>query len=134
MEDTDNPGTVIFVGPSGNPGADRGYGPRLPGWHYYVTDANLVCPAELACTEEEMAEYLARFTVPGWDPNNPVVDRGRYPVYDPRNDIFARRSPGRYIKWRPDQYQLDLTWACLPRWASCPEFSAECGGRLVRHH
>ncbi len=36
-----------------------------------------------------MAEYLARFTVPGWDPNNPVVDRGRYPVYDPRNDIFA---------------------------------------------
>jgi len=47
------------------------YSLDLPGWHYYNT-LNLVCPANLNCTADQMRDYLSRFSYPGQDPTNPV--------------------------------------------------------------
>ena len=48
---------------------------------------NLVCSAELACTPQEIADQLARFSVPGQDPAAPAVNNGTYFVTDPRTDL-----------------------------------------------
>jgi len=47
------------------------YSLDLPGWHYYNT-LNLVCPANLNCTADQMRDYLSRFSYPGQDLTQPV--------------------------------------------------------------
>jgi RHS repeat-associated protein len=39
------------------------YSPHCPGWHFYRT-TNLVCPAIYSCTADEIANALARYSVP----------------------------------------------------------------------
>ncbi|MEP6895613.1 MAG: hypothetical protein ABI986_08405, partial [Chloroflexota bacterium] len=58
------------------------YSPSCPGWHNYTT-TNLVCPAYLHCTLEQMQDYLSRFAYPGQDPSNPVDIIGYFNVTDP---------------------------------------------------
>jgi HK97 family phage portal protein len=71
-------------------GAGEGaYDPSKPGWHDYTTGANLVCPADLQCTAEEMADQMSRFAVPGQDPSMPVEDGNTYFVTDPRTGFPA---------------------------------------------
>jgi hypothetical protein len=60
-------------------GQEGVYSSRCPGWHFYTT-TNLVCPAELQCTAEEMKDYLLRFAYPGQDPSQPVVSGNSYSV------------------------------------------------------
>jgi hypothetical protein len=56
-------------------GADRS------GWHDYGAGPNQVCPADLQCSREEIADQLARFSVPGQDPAKPVQQDSRNRVY-----------------------------------------------------
>jgi hypothetical protein len=63
------------------------YSPDKSGWHDYTAGPNLVCSAELACTPQEIADQLARFSVPGQDPAAPAVNNGTYFVTDPRTDL-----------------------------------------------
>jgi hypothetical protein len=60
------------------------YSPDKEGWHDYTT-TNMVCSAELACTQQEIADQLARYSVPGRDPANPAENGRTYFVTDPRN-------------------------------------------------
>ncbi len=46
-------------------------------WHYYPTD-NIVCPAYLSCSQEEIGDAMARFAYPGQEPSEPVHDQGLY--------------------------------------------------------
>jgi RHS repeat-associated protein len=57
--------------PSTDPCAAGNFSPRCPGWHFYRT-TNIVCPAYLQCTAEQMQNYLYRFVYPSQDSNNPV--------------------------------------------------------------
>jgi RHS repeat-associated protein len=63
-------------------GQEGVYSSRCPGWHFYTT-TNMVCPAELQCTEEEMMDYLLRFAYPGQNPANRVSDLSYYSVGHP---------------------------------------------------
>jgi hypothetical protein len=73
----------------GNCGAGN-YSPHCPGWHFYTT-TNLVCPAYLHCTREEMKYYLLLFAYPGQDPlRGPVHSGGYYNVSDPWHNILPR--------------------------------------------
>jgi hypothetical protein len=64
-------------------GAPRSFSPGKPGWHNYKTGPNLVCRAEQGCSREEVADQLARFSIPGRDPSVPVEDRTTNKVYLP---------------------------------------------------
>jgi len=55
------------------------YSPDCPGWHNYTT-VNVVCPAELHCTLEQVADAFYRFAFPGQNPSKPVEDGKRYSV------------------------------------------------------
>ncbi len=66
-----------------------GYSPKRPGYHNYTSGPHVVCPAELRCSREEMAEQMARFAVPGQSPDQPVTDSAKYRVYDPFTGLFA---------------------------------------------
>ncbi|HKH96400.1 MAG TPA: hypothetical protein VKA39_07755, partial [Beijerinckiaceae bacterium] len=61
--------------------SDAEFGPDRSGWHHYTAGPNQVCPADLQCSREEIADQLARFSVPGQDPATPVTDRSTNPVY-----------------------------------------------------
>ena len=63
--------------------------PGRPGWHEYTEGPTLVCRPELKCNEADMANYMARFAVPGQDPSKPVRDGDKSMVYDPRNGLPA---------------------------------------------
>lgn len=66
-------------------GADTApFSPDRRGWHDYTAGPNLVCGADLSCSREEIADQLARFSVPGRDPSKPVVDLERSFIVDPR--------------------------------------------------
>ena len=65
------------------------FSPDKFGWHDYTAGPNLVCPAELQCTKEEMADLMSRFGVPGRDPSKPIEDGQMYAVFDPRTGLFA---------------------------------------------
>ncbi len=65
------------------------FSPQNRGWHDYNEGPNVVCRAELRCTEPDMVEYLSRFAVPGQDPSRPVTDGDRSLVYDPRTGLPA---------------------------------------------
>lgn len=67
--------------------ADGPYSPSEPGFHRYSTGPNVVCPAELRCSPEEIADQLARFSVPGQRPEQLVKDGQRYVVYDPTTGL-----------------------------------------------
>jgi hypothetical protein len=64
-------------------GRPRGFSPRGPGWHDYTAGPNLVCRAELQCSREEIADQLARFSIPGRNPSIPVADESNNKVYFP---------------------------------------------------
>jgi hypothetical protein len=67
-------------------GADQyqhAYSAAKPYWHWYPEGPNLVCPAELGCTADMIADQAARFAVPGLAASNPVVSGQTYPVRDP---------------------------------------------------
>jgi hypothetical protein len=64
------------------------YSPERPGYHEY-TEENEACSAERNCSEAEMADYLARYAVPGGDPDKPVLNDRVYDVYDPRLGVYA---------------------------------------------
>jgi len=42
-------------------------------WHYYPTD-NVVCPAYLSCSQDEIADAMIRFAFPGQKPSEPIED------------------------------------------------------------
>lgn len=79
--------------------ADGTAGPLAPnlndiaanGHDYWVVTE--ICPAFWQCTAEEIADYLARYSVPGSDPSVPVENREFYPVYEPR-PWLPRFNPG----------------------------------------
>ena len=54
------------------------FSPQKPGWHDYTEGPTIVCRAELQCSDQDMANYLSRFAVPGQDPNAPARDGERY--------------------------------------------------------
>jgi hypothetical protein len=70
-------------------GSDAEFSPSRPGWHDYPSGPNLVCRGELRCSHEEIADQLARFSLPGGDPSRPVADGNEYPVYLPGTDLYA---------------------------------------------
>ena len=66
------------------------YSADRPGYHNYTTGANLVCPAELRCSRQEMIEYLHRYAWPGQNPVIPVSDGDVNTVSDPRDQVSSR--------------------------------------------
>ena len=70
------------------------YSADRPGYHNYTTGANLVCPAALRCSRQEMIEYLHRYAWPGQNPVIPVNDGDINTVSDPRPSIFSAVKPG----------------------------------------
>ena len=66
-----------------------GYSPERPGYHTYTSGPHVVCPAELRCSREEMADQMARFAVPGQSPDQPVQNGKPYSVYDPFTGMYA---------------------------------------------
>src|ERR1043166_9363756 len=68
---------------------DPGFRSDRPGWHDYRRGPTLACGAELRCSREEMADQLARFSLPGRDPSLPIEDEGTYPVHIPGTNIYA---------------------------------------------
>lgn len=66
-------------------GAD--FSPDQSGWHDYIAGPNLMCRADLQCSPAEIADQLARFSVPGRDPSNPVKDGEFSLVEDPRSGL-----------------------------------------------
>jgi hypothetical protein len=67
------------------------YDPSKPGWHHYQAGPNVVSSSSLNVSREEMADQLARYSVPGRDPARPVEDGKDYPVYDPETGLYAGR-------------------------------------------
>ena len=97
--DIENPSTPSYGDDSENPQdvADR-YSPEARGWHKYTTGPTVVCEAAENCGPVEMADYLARHSVPGRDPSNPVKDGDRTLVLDPRETLAGRPFlPGGYV-------------------------------------
>jgi len=68
------------------------FDPSRGGWHDYAV-TNEVCAAELRCSKEELADQLARYSVPGLDAVRPVTNEGVYLVKDPRTGF-----PGGYVR------------------------------------
>ncbi|MEI9900802.1 MAG: phage portal protein [Hyphomicrobium sp.] len=62
------------------------FDPSRRGWHEY-TVTNEVCAAELRCSKEEIADQLARYSVPGIDAAQPATNGSVYLVEDPRNGL-----------------------------------------------
>ena len=60
-----------------------------PGWHYYKVGPTLICPSNLHCSVKEIADQLARFSVPGMDPSIAAEDGQTYAVSEPRTGVFA---------------------------------------------
>ncbi len=74
------------------------YSPDREGWHDYTQVSKEVCPADLQCTKEEMADYMSRFGVPGHDPSIPLQNQHPYWVHDPSTGapvgmVITRISP-----------------------------------------
>ncbi|MGC2776790.1 MAG: hypothetical protein WA418_14275, partial [Bradyrhizobium sp.] len=86
---------IAQLAPSGDTATDAGPQFRVdrPGWHDYTAGPNLVCGAELQCSREEMADQLARYSVPGQDPATPALEGDRSLVYDPRSGV-----PGGFVE------------------------------------
>jgi hypothetical protein len=80
---------VAQLAPSGSTATDVGqeFSSERAGWHDYTAGPNLVCRAELRCSREEMADQLARFSVPGRDPANPAEDFDISLVEDPTTSM-----------------------------------------------
>jgi RHS repeat-associated protein len=78
--------------------------PKPVGDHDYTAGPNLVCPAALTCSSEEIADQGSRFAVPGQDPTRPVVNDERYLVRDPWTGI-----PGGYVRTNVSQDGLTIT-------------------------
>ncbi|RTL49756.1 MAG: hypothetical protein EKK40_15580 [Bradyrhizobiaceae bacterium] len=64
------------------------FNPDQPGWHDYSNES-LVCPADLFCSSQEMADQLARFSVPGRSASMPVDNNAVYNVFIPSTDIYV---------------------------------------------
>jgi len=79
------------------------------GWHDYTAGPNLVCRAELMCSREEMADQLARFSVPGRDPANPVQHLDTSLVREPRTGI-----PGGWVRTRIEDDGLTIISQTTP--------------------
>jgi hypothetical protein len=60
-----------------------------PGYHHYRSGPNVVCPAAIQCSREEIADQLARYSVPGQDPAKPVESGGIYPVHEPNTGVYV---------------------------------------------
>ena len=67
------------------------YSPSRPGYHDYTAGPNVVCPAELRCTKQEIADQMSRFSLPGRSPAEPIQSGEKYPVYDPETGLFVGR-------------------------------------------
>jgi hypothetical protein len=61
--------------------SDAEFGPDRSGWHDYGAGPNQVCPADFRCSREEIANQLARFSIPGHDPAEPVTNVSTNAVY-----------------------------------------------------
>jgi hypothetical protein len=72
--------------PSDPPAAGT-YFPDKEGWHDYTSGPDLVCPAKLKCSRDEIADQMSRFAVPGQNPAEPVRLRSTNPVYIPGTEI-----------------------------------------------
>jgi len=87
----DSPGvTQVADGSSSGDSAGSGLSRYLE--HDYTSGPNLVCGAELACSQAEMVDQLSRFSVPGRDPSMPAEHDHEYFVTDPRNGL-----PGGFV-------------------------------------
>jgi hypothetical protein len=60
--------------------------PDNPHYHYYPTD-NVVCPAYLSCSQEEISDAMIRFAYPGQKPSEPIHNNDTYSV-QPFKDIY----------------------------------------------
>jgi hypothetical protein len=85
------------------------FGPSKEGWHHYQEGPNLVCRAELQCTKEEIADQLARYSVPGQAPSSPVEDGQEYAVYDPETGMF-----GGFVRTTVSEDGMTITNSTLP--------------------
>jgi hypothetical protein len=85
------------------------FGPERSGWHDYRAGPNLACRAELRCSREEIADQLARFSVPGRDPSNPVQSLETSLVEDPRTGL-----PGGWVTTTIDDDGLSITNRTTP--------------------
>ncbi len=74
-----------------SPDDGTGYSPDQPGYHHYTAGPHAVCPAELQCSREEIADQMSRFAVPGQSPDQPVESGRKYRIYDPFTGLFAGR-------------------------------------------
>lgn len=80
------------------------FSPNKAGWHHYHAGPNLVCPADLQCSRQEIANQLARYSVPGQDSAKPVEDGKTYPVYEPITRVYVGS-----IKTKIDDDGLTIT-------------------------
>jgi len=62
-------------------GSEAAFSPNQFGWHNYRAGPNAVGTA--ASSREEMADQLARYSLPGRDPSMPIEDGQTYPVHVP---------------------------------------------------
>lgn len=60
------------------------YAPSRPGYHDYTAGPNVVCPAELRCTPQEMVDQMSRFSLPGQSPAKPIQSGRIYACMTPR--------------------------------------------------
>ncbi len=65
------------------------FSPAKENYHHYQAGPNIVCPAELKCTSQEIADQMSRFAVPGQHPDQPVQSGQTYPVYAPVTGEFV---------------------------------------------
>lgn len=85
------------------------YRPDKSGWHQYQSGPNVVCPADVQCSKEEIADQLARYSVPGHDPSKPVESGKSYAVYDPQTGL-----PGGLVTTTISEDGLTITNTTLP--------------------
>jgi hypothetical protein len=90
-------------GSNANGASSPEFGPGKSGWHDYSAGPNLVCAAELRCSREEIADQLARFSIPGRDPSSPVVHGDGSFVFDPRTGL-----PGGLVTTRIEDSGLKI--------------------------
>ena len=67
------------------------FDPSKAGYHLYQAGPNVVSSGGLNVSREEMADQLARYSVPGQDPAAPVENERIYPVYDPETGLYVGR-------------------------------------------
>lgn len=87
-QDSPQPGAAA-IEPIEMKAVEDSFTPSKEGFHQYQSGPDVICPAALRCSPQEIANQMSRFAVPGQDPSVPVVSGQKYPVYAPGTGTFV---------------------------------------------